>query len=307
MEGSNTSQEEERAGPKSGGKTAEYARVPMAPGTVILSLETAWGVAGDLKPMTLSSERVEHSGTEEPKASPRLRSVTERSEVGYCKFQVQNGSETAPLEVIQDWFLAKCDPWLRSVTERPEEGTRNQGPGMDEDLRTEILVKTTINDLENMACPGSSLFREVAFMDPKTDHRVSCDIINSRSDNRQASGASLGKTTIEQHQDGPGRRCMQNNQRPCQAAEMRTLSMAKQSEVEFIWKEAGRRLEADRYHFSLAYSGSKYLPEEGAFPKPEQIFEIRWKGRGRAPKKWRFRVTVEDEEGERKFWGEADP
>jgi hypothetical protein len=101
---------------------------------------TAWGVAGVLKPMALSSERAESQEAEGPKGSPGLRSVKVRSGEGDCKSQANCFSETAA-------------------------GGNSS---------TEILKKTTVVDPENVECLGSSLFREVASVNPE-DHAVSCD------------------------------------------------------------------------------------------------------------------------------------
>jgi hypothetical protein len=86
---------------------------------------------------------------------------------------------------------------------------------------------------------------------PRADQR-SC-----QSDFPKASGASLGKTTP-----------------------LKTLSIQKTSNVAKIWEEAERRLGASRANFSLVRSGSHYLPPDGFLERPEQLFEIRWQGRG---------------------------
>jgi hypothetical protein len=112
----------------------------------------------------------------------------------------------------------------------------------------------------------------------------------------EASGAFLGKTTAHEEKkssgqsDGPTRTvgeprsgCLQEDQRPCQSegacpgktTPPRLLSMARETDVEKIWKEAERRLGADRSNFSLVRS-SHYLQTEGTLEQPEQIFEVRW-------------------------------
>jgi hypothetical protein len=58
--------------------------------------------------------------------------------------------------------------------------------------------------------------------------------------------------------------------------------MAKQTEVEAIWKEAERRLGTDRSNLSLVRN-SHYLQAEGILEQPEQIFEVRWRGRAGSP------------------------
>jgi hypothetical protein len=58
--------------------------------------------------------------------------------------------------------------------------------------------------------------------------------------------------------------------------------MSKSSNVAEIWEEAERRLGANRNDFSLVYSGHKLLPTEGTLSQSQQLFEIRWKGRGGA-------------------------
>jgi hypothetical protein len=69
---------------------------------------------------------------------------------------------------------------------------------MDVHLRTEILKKTTVDDPENRECLGSSIFRDVASVNPE-DHMVLCeDFTNFAASGRQLpreSGAWLGKTT----------------------------------------------------------------------------------------------------------------
>jgi hypothetical protein len=84
--------------------------------------------------------------------------------------------------------MAKRDPRLRSRDERPDAGTCNQELRTDEDLRTEIPTKTTVEDPENVECPGSPLFNGVTSVDPK-DHNCLCDIKNQE----------------ELQQEGPGR------------------------------------------------------------------------------------------------------
>jgi hypothetical protein len=66
----------------------------------------------------------------------------------------------------------------------------------------------------------------------------------------------------------------------------RTLSLKPLTDVSEIWNEAERRLKTDRSNFSLVYEGSHYLPREGILPKPTQLFEIRWQGRGGKPKEF---------------------
>jgi hypothetical protein len=56
--------------------------------------------------------------------------------------------------------------------------------------------------------------------------------------------------------------------------------MSKCSNVTEIWEEAERRLGTSRFNFSLIYSGHKPLPADGMLDQPQQLFEIRWKGRG---------------------------
>jgi hypothetical protein len=69
----------------------------------------------------------------------------------------------------------------------------------------------------------------------------------------------------------------------------RILSTQKLSDVAKIWEEAERRLGASRANFSLVRSGSRYVPPDGILDPPEQLFEIRWRGRGGSP---RFQLTV---------------
>jgi hypothetical protein len=64
---------------------------------------------------------------------------------------------------------------------------------------------------------------------------------------------------------------------------LRTLSISKTSDVAKIWEEAERRLGASRANFSLVRSGSRYLQSEGILESSEQLFEIRWRGRGGGP------------------------
>jgi hypothetical protein len=117
-----------------------------------------------------------------------------------------------------------------------------------------------------------------------------------------ASGACLGKTMQNQHpQEGPRSECCGLDRRPCQVdvqrfsssqtapgaclgktMPLRTLSLKPLTEVSEIWNEAERRLKADRSHFSLVFNGSQYLPTSGILPKPTQLFEIRWQGRGKS-------------------------
>jgi hypothetical protein len=75
---------------------------------------------------------------------------------------------------------------------------------------------------------------------------------------------------------------------------LRTLSIQKLSDVTKIWEEAERRLGASRANFSLVRSGSRYLPPDGFLDSPEQLFEIRWQGRGGAPR-FQFVAVIEGE------------
>jgi hypothetical protein len=86
---------------------------------------------------------------------------------------------------------------------------------------------------------------------------LQADQRSCRPDLPKATGASLGRTMP-----------------------LRTLSIQKTSDVTKIWEEAERRLGASRANFSLVRSGSRYLPPEGFLESPEQLFEIRWQGRG---------------------------
>jgi hypothetical protein len=81
-----------------------------------------------------------------------------------------------------------------------------------------------------------------------------------QSDFPKATGASLGKTMP-----------------------LRTLSIFSTTDVTKIWEEAERRLGTSRRNFSLVRSGSRYLPPDGVLESPEQLFEIRWQGRGGTP------------------------
>jgi hypothetical protein len=67
--------------------------------------------------------------------------------------------------------------------------------------------------------------------------------------------------------------------------------MVKQTEVEVIWKEAERRLGTNRGNFSLVRN-SHYLQAEGKLEQPEQIFEVRWRGRGAGPSHPDLRITL---------------
>jgi hypothetical protein len=142
-------------------------------------------------------------GVTGPKASPRLRSLDKRLGEGYCKSQAERETETAPLGVIQERFLAKRDHRLRSHDERPDEGTCNQESGTDEDLRTEISVRTTVEDPENVECPGSPIFNGVASVDLK-DHNCPCEI----------------RIQEKLQQEGPVERRLQADQLLCQTAQL---------------------------------------------------------------------------------------
>jgi hypothetical protein len=56
--------------------------------------------------------------------------------------------------------------------------------------------------------------------------------------------------------------------------------MPKTSEVAKIWEEPERPLGTRGSNFSLVRSGSRYLPSDGLLDCPEQLFEVRWRGRG---------------------------
>jgi hypothetical protein len=99
---------------------------------------------------------------------------------------------------------------------------------------------------------------------------------------------------LESQQGWPRPGSTQEDQRPCQSdfpvkatgaspgktMPLRILSMSKSSKVTEIWEEAERRLGSSRYNFSLIYSGHEPLPADGTLDQPQQLFEIRWKGRG---------------------------
>jgi hypothetical protein len=122
--------------------------------------------------------------------------------------------------------------------------------------------------------------------------------ISSIRNFQPASGACLGKTMLDeenQHQQGGPHQCQVDVRRfsPSQKASgaslgrtmpLRTLSLKPITDITEIWNEAERRLETDRSNFSLVYEGSHYLPTSGFLPKPTQLFEIRWQGRGGKPK-----------------------
>jgi hypothetical protein len=93
------------------------------------------------------------------------------------------------------------------------------------------------------------------------DRRPSHVDVQRFSTSQTASGACLGKTTP-----------------------LRTLSLKPLTDLSEIWKEAELRLKTDRSNFSLVFNGSGYLPTSGFLPKPTQLFEIRWQGRGGKPK-----------------------
>jgi hypothetical protein len=61
---------------------------------------------------------------------------------------------------------------------------------------------------------------------------------------------------------------------------LRTLSLGPLTDISEIWNEAEMRLKTNRSNFSLVTEGSNYLPTSGFLPKPTQLFEIRWQGRG---------------------------
>jgi hypothetical protein len=100
----------------------------------------------------------------------------------------------------------------------------------------------------------------------------------------KATGASLGKTMP-----------------------LRTLSMSRSSNVSEIWEEAERRLGSSRYNFSLIYSGHRPFPTDGTLDQPQQLFEIRWKGRGGGPT-FKLKITrndftwIEDTPMDLKLW-----
>jgi hypothetical protein len=78
----------------------------------------------------------------------------------------------------------------------------------------------------------------------------------------------------------------------------RTLPISRTTNVTEIWEEAERRPGASRANFSLVRSGSHYLPPGGFLDNPEQLFEIRWQGRGGVPGRpvevtWGDRIWLE--------------
>jgi hypothetical protein len=108
---------------------------------------------------------------------------------------------------------------------------------------------------------------------------------------------SEGESLLKVQMRGPRPECVQEDQRLCQSdfsmkakgaglgrtMPLRTLSISKTSDVTKIWEEAERRLGASRANFSLVSSGSCYLPPDGFLDSPEQLFEIRWRGRAGDP------------------------
>jgi hypothetical protein len=126
---------------------------------------------------------------------------------------------------------------------------------------------------------------------------------------------SLGEIaeTHKSQQGGPRPGCTWKDQRPCQSdfpkatgaglgktTPLRTLSLSKSSNVTEIWEEAERRLGADRGNFSLVYSGHKLLPASGTLDHQEQLFEIRWRGRGEVDR-FRLRARVNGREWEANY------
>jgi hypothetical protein len=108
---------------------------------------------------------------------------------------------------------------------------------------------------------------------------------------------SESEDLAKSQQGGPRPGRLQADQRSCQSdfpkatgpslgwsMPLRTLSIQKTSDVTKIWEEAERRLGASRANFSLVRSGSRYLPRDGTLESPEQLFEIRWQGRGGGPR-----------------------
>jgi hypothetical protein len=145
---------------------------------------------------------------------------------------------------------------LEEISELVSE-SQNQEVALPSERPEEISDKSEISSIRNsQSAPGACLGKTML----GGLHQCQVDV-QRFSLPQKATGASLGRTMP-----------------------LRTLSLKPLTDVSEIWNEAERRLKTNRSNFSLVYEGSHYLPTSGFLPKPTQLFEIRWQGRGGKPK-----------------------
>jgi hypothetical protein len=147
----------------------------------------------------------------------------------------------------------------------------------------------------------------VGFEEPRGNSEQSELFQESKSRERlEGITAEILRTEVTVQNEGPRPGCSQVDQRPCQpelplkaigasvgkTVPLRTVSISRTMDIEKIWEDAERRLGACRSHFSLVRSGSRYVPTEGQLDDPEQLFEIRWRGRVGNPVSKEIQVTL---------------
>jgi hypothetical protein len=145
--------------------------------------------------------------------------------------------------------------------------SRNHEVALPSEGPEEISDKSKISSIKNLqsasgACLGKTMHVEEIQHQQEGFHQCQVDV-QGFSLPQEATGASLGRTMP-----------------------LRSLSLKPLTDVSEIWNEAERRLKTSRSNFSLVYEGSHYLPTSGFLPKPTQLFEIRWQGRGGKPKEF---------------------